>query len=112
MLDGCKAHGSRIYRRRPPYFLTLVLNVLYGSLLRDSILVLEHKYVVVLTEVTIEIFESSASGLRIEEVNSWDESEVEDGPDDVKLPTQSLDTNGRDFNDCDKLSKLGSGSGM
>lgn len=78
--------------------LLLLLNVLRGPFAANDILVAEHQQWWVIAVVCIEVFESSVCCLRIEEVDCWDEHQIEYGPNDVEVPTEILDTNRGDFN--------------
>lgn len=62
-------------------------------------LVLEHKDVIVIHEVFVDILKRTASCFRIEQIHEWHEGPVEDGPDDVEFPAESSDADGSDFDD-------------
>ena len=62
-------------------------------------LVSEYKKIRLRSEVVVDIFKSTSSRLRIEEVREWNERSVEDGPDDVEFPVQGLDADLSDFDD-------------
>ena len=59
--------------------------------------VLEHEDVVVLHEVSIDVFQGPASGLWVEQVDERHKSAVEYGPDDVELPVEGADADWGDF---------------
>jgi hypothetical protein len=98
------------------YLVFFILNVLERSLRRccnlrglsaaeDGLvknrithLVFEHKDIVMIHKVFVNILKSPACCLWIEEVNEWHECSVEHSPDDVEFPTERADTNGRDLN--------------
>jgi diphthamide synthase (EF-2-diphthine--ammonia ligase) len=65
--------------------------------IRITHLISEHEDVVMLHEVSVDIFQRSACCLGIEQVDEWYESTVENGPDDVELPTERADTDWGDF---------------
>jgi len=50
-------------------------------------------------EVSVDVLESAACCFGIEEVHEWHECSVEDGPDDVELPAEGADSNGRNLHD-------------
>jgi len=50
-----------------------------------------------LHEVSVDIFESATSRLRVEEIYEWHKCSVKDGPDDVELPAKGADANWSDF---------------
>jgi hypothetical protein len=77
--------------------LVLKVNVLLWSSGADGVLVAEDENVVVLTEQTVDILESSTGCLWVEEVDDWNEGGVEDGPDDVELPLEVLNTDWSDL---------------
>lgn len=60
-------------------------------------LVLEHKDVVMLHEVSVDVFESATCCLRVEEIYEWYKRSVEDCPDDVKLPAERADADWSDL---------------
>ena len=76
----------------PSDFCFLVLNICQRPLRRDSILVFEDEYAVVLPEQSIDIFKGTVGSFGIEKVYDRNERCVQNGPDDVKLPVQRLDT--------------------
>lgn len=45
------------------------------------------------TEVLIDIFQSTSSGFRIQEIREWNEEAIQDRPDNIELPLQILDAN-------------------
>lgn len=53
----------------------------------------------VLAEEPVHVFEGSVRGLRVEEVDDGEERCVEDDPNDIEPPAESLDTDGGDFDD-------------
>jgi hypothetical protein len=61
-------------------------------------LVFEHEDIVMIHEVSVDVFEGTACCLWIEEIHEWHERSVEHGPDDVELPTKRADTYGSDLN--------------
>ena len=50
-------------------------------------------------EVSVNVLESTACGLGIEQVHEWHECSIEYGPDDVELPAEGADTDWSDFYD-------------
>ena len=80
------------------YFSLFMLNVSKRTLGRDSIFVLENEDVLVISEETVNIFEGAIRSFRVEKVDYWNEGGVKDGPNDIKLPLEGLDADGRDFN--------------
>ena len=66
---------------------------------RVAYLVLEHKDVVMVHEVSVDILERAACCFGIEEINQWYECSIEDGPDDVELPAEGADADWCDFQD-------------
>jgi hypothetical protein len=71
----------------------------YACFAKDDItyLVFEHKDIVVIDEVSIDVFESTACCLRIEKIHEWHERSVEHGPDDVELPAKRADADWSDL---------------
>jgi hypothetical protein len=65
--------------------------------IRIAHLISEHKDVVVLHEVSVDIFQRSACRLGIEQVDERYEGAVEHGPDDVELPVEGVDADWGDF---------------
>ena len=76
-----------------------MLNVSKRTLRRNGIFILEDQYVLVVSEETVNIFESAIRGFGVEKVDDWDKGGVEDGPNDIKLPVEGLNADGGDFND-------------
>jgi len=50
-------------------------------------------------KVSVNVLESAACGLGIEEVHKWHESSIEDRPDDVEFPAKGADSDWGNFND-------------
>lgn len=44
-------------------------------------------------EVSVDVLESATCCFGIEEIHEWNERSVEDGPDDVELPTERANAN-------------------
>jgi hypothetical protein len=65
---------------------------------RIAYLVFEHEDIVVIHEVSVDVFESTACCLWIEEIHEWHECSVEHGPDDVELPAKRADAYWCDLN--------------
>ena len=76
-----------------------MLDVRLRPLALPSIRVRVHKDILVVSEESVDIFKSSVGGFRVEEIDDGDETEIEDGPDDIELPMQALDPNRRDLDD-------------
>lgn len=51
-------------------------------------------HILVLAEHAIYILQRPVCCFRVEEIDDRDEGEVEEGPNDVEFPVESLDTNG------------------
>ena len=81
------------------YLSLFALDVSKRTLGRDSIFIPEDQDVLVVSEETVNIFESAVRGFGVEEVDDWDERGVEDGPNDVEFPVEGLNADGGDFND-------------
>ena len=60
-------------------------------------LVPEHKDVVVVHEVSVDVLESAPCCFGVEEIHEWHKRSVEDSPDDVELPAQGADADRSDF---------------
>ena len=74
-----------------------VIDVLLRAFARRHVWVLEDKDGLVVAEGSVDVFEGPVGGFRVEEVGNGDEGEVEHRPDDVELPVNALDADGRDF---------------
>ena len=60
-------------------------------------LVFEHEDVVVLHEISVDVFQRSARGLRVEQVDERYKCAVKHGPDDVEFPVERINADGSDF---------------
>jgi hypothetical protein len=67
------------------------------TLMVTTHLVFEHEDVVVLHEISVDIFQSPASSFWVEQVDERYESTVEYCPDDVELPVERVDADWGDF---------------
>ena len=78
-------------------FPLFMFNVGLRSLALLSVGVLMDKNVLIFPKKSIDIFECPVRSLRVEEIGERDKAEVENSPDDVELPVQTLDPDGCDF---------------
>lgn len=74
------------------HFRLLVLDIRQWSLLGDGIFVCENKYVIVLAEKSVYIFECAVGCFRVEKVYNGHERGIENSPNDVEFPVERLDT--------------------
>lgn len=62
-----------------------------GSLARSGVFIFVDENVLILEEVSVNVFECTVRGLGIEEVDNGYKSSIEKRPDDVEFPMQILD---------------------
>lgn len=62
-------------------------------------LVSEDQNVGVIHEISVNVFQRSSGCLGVKQVDKRYEGSVEDRPDDVELPAEISDADGRDLND-------------
>jgi hypothetical protein len=86
LVASCSRCHASVDRRSTPDFVSLSLNVCQGTRGADSFLVTEHKRIMVLAEEAVHA------------VYNRDETEIEDRPDDVELPVDTVDTDRSDLN--------------
>ena len=82
------------------YLSLFTLDVSKRTFGRDSIFVPEYQDVLVISEETVNIFQSAVRGFGVEEVDDRDERGIEDGPNDIEFPVERLNADRGDFNDC------------
>lgn len=99
MPRGGNTCSMRIDRALPPDFLLLPLNKLNGSFGRRSSLVPKNQNSRLSAEVTVQVLKSTACCFWVEEVDNRDKAKVKDGPNNVELPPQVLDSDGGDLDD-------------
>lgn len=70
----------------------------------DCVFVSEYQDALVVAEESVDVFETSLGCFGIEEINHWHKGEVENGPDDVEFPVQTLNPYWRYLDHCSLVS--------
>lgn len=76
----------------------LVLDVCQWPLRGNGIFVFKDEDIFVLSEQSVDILECTVGCLGVEKIYDWYKGRIEDSPDYIEFPVESLDPNGGNFN--------------
>lgn len=80
-----------------PEVVLFLLDIFGGSLRARNVFVSEHQQWRGVPIVCVKIFQSPCCRLGVQEVDEWNEGEIEDDPNDVESPAETLNTNRCDY---------------
>lgn len=88
----------------PPYFPLVMLDVSRGPTGRDCIFVPEYQNALVVAEEPVDIFKASLGCFWVQKIHGWHKGEVENGPDYVEFPLQTLNADWGYLDHCSVIS--------